>query len=56
MTDIKRIPAQPEMVQVTITMTPEEYDQISNNAAWQSGGGIGRYMIDAALGKTRRGC
>lgn len=53
---VKHIPAKEATVEVTVTMTKQEYEAISTNAAWDSGGGIERYLIDCALGKRRRGC
>lgn len=45
------------MVTLEIKMTPEEYVTLKNNCLWQSThGDVGRYLVEYALGKTRKGC
>ena len=44
------------MVTITITMTPEDYVRLKNDALWKSRDNIGRYLVDYALGRIRGGC
>lgn len=55
MNGVRRIPAQPEMVVVEVTMTPEEYERIRTSASWEGGGTVASYMKSLALGNRRRG-
>lgn len=43
------------VVTVKVTMTPEEYIAIKKHADWQWQS-VARFLVDDALGKTRRGC
>ena len=54
--DVRHIPAQPARVEVVVSMTPEEYAEIGNRAAWDSVGGVAEYMKACALGHQKRGC
>jgi hypothetical protein len=57
MWDIRRIPARPEMVEVIVRMTPEEYERVRTNAAWGRGGSVSEYLKQCGLGNNqRRGC
>jgi hypothetical protein len=45
----------PQLMAVTVYMTPDEYETIRKNASWD-GKSVANYLVDHALGKTRRGC
>jgi hypothetical protein len=45
-----------ERYEVTVVLTPEEYDRLSNDALWQGGGSVASYLKDHALGRIKRGC
>lgn len=53
--EVRRIPAREEMVEVIVRMSPDEYERIRGSAAWD-GMSVGNYLKNSALGKTRRGC
>lgn len=44
-----------ELVTISVHMTPSEYESIRKNATWD-GKTVANYLVDHALGKTRRGC
>jgi uncharacterized protein (DUF1778 family) len=47
----------PEEPKVTlqVEMTPEDYVAIKRNADWD-GKTVAQYLVDHAMGRTRRGC
>jgi len=42
-------------VTLTVTMTPDEYVRLDRDAKWD-GMTVARYLVEHALGRTRRGC
>lgn len=48
-------PSTQELVTVSVSMTPAEYESIRKNAQW-AGKTVANYLVDEALGKNRRGC
>jgi hypothetical protein len=44
-----------ELITFTVSMSPDEYATIQKNASWE-GKTVANYLVDNALGKTRRGC
>lgn len=47
----------PEEPKVTlqVEMTPEDYVAIKKNSDWE-GQSVAKYLVDNAMGRTRRGC